>query len=161
MRRTRWILLLVTVTAALVVGPSTGSAWASDNGGVTDAGVRSAESGAATESVRAAEPDPPGCPKGYFCAYSGTNQTGTRLLRTWGNWSGRISGVQSVFNNGLPCGGCDHVQLNWEYLGNGWTRCIHYNPGPGQYKINFVGVTITRVVWRGECGPGEDTPRPL
>jgi hypothetical protein len=96
-----------------------------------------------------AEPNPPGCPKGYFCAYSGPNQTGTLKLRTWGNWSGSISGIASVFNNGNPCVGCDHVQAHF----GSWSMCLHYNPGPGQYKSNFLAPypTITKVVWRGEC----------
>lgn len=101
----------------------------------------------------AAEESPPGCPKGYFCAYSGVNQTGTLKLLTWGNWSGALSGVRSVFNNGNPCDGCDHVELLY-YDGSGnYLRCLHYNPGPGTYKMswNYHSVTIKGVTWRGEC----------
>jgi hypothetical protein len=108
-------------------------------------------------SPASAEPNPPNCPREYFCAYSGTNQSGSLLLRTAGNWSGSIGGVRSVFNNGVPWPGADHVQLTYRLSsgpvqGSIRTRCIHYNPGPGQYKVNFDATQlILRVVWRGEC----------
>lgn len=101
--------------------------------------------------VESNEASPPGCNRGAFCAYRGMDQTGTLLLETQGNWSGSISGVRSVFNNGVPWPGADHIQLDWNFNGSRWTECIHYNPGPGEYKINFVGVQIVRARWRGEC----------
>ncbi|MGW6914275.1 peptidase inhibitor family I36 protein [Kitasatospora sp. NPDC054939] len=105
----------------------------------------------ASATAASAEPNPPGCPKGNFCAYSGENQTGSLLISTPGNWSGTVGGVRSVFNNGNPDPGADHIQLTWQYSGNTFGECIHYNPGPGNYKINFVGVTVKSATWRGEC----------
>ncbi|MFG3498795.1 peptidase inhibitor family I36 protein [Streptomyces sp. NPDC047928] len=103
----------------------------------------------ATATPASAEANPPGCPKGYFCAYSGWNQTGTLKLKTAGNWSGSVSGIGSIFNNGHVYPGYDHVQVSF----GSWSECYHYNPGPGDYKANFLAPypTITKVVWRGEC----------
>lgn len=106
--------------------------------------------------ARPAEASPRGCSRGDFCAYSAEGEQGSLLLAVAGNWSGSISGVGSVFNNGVPFPGADHIQLDWNFGGVGWTQCVHYNPGPGQYKIDFVGVQIVRARWRGECGAGED-----
>jgi peptidase inhibitor family I36 len=98
-----------------------------------------------------AEANPPGCGKGYFCAYSGPNQTGRLVLKVAGNWSGNL-GVGSIFNNGVAFPGADHVDVTSYLGGQPSTDCFHYNPGPGKYKANGeAGITITRVVWRGEC----------
>jgi hypothetical protein len=98
-----------------------------------------------------AEPNPAGCGKGYFCAYSGANQSGRLLLRVAGNWSGNLA-VGSIFNNGVAYPGADHVDVTSYLGGQPSTDCFHYNPGPGKYKANAeAGLTITRVVWRGEC----------
>ncbi|WUN93060.1 peptidase inhibitor family I36 protein [Streptomyces sp. NBC_00299] len=98
-----------------------------------------------------AEANPPGCGKGYFCAYSGANQTGRLLLKVAGNWSGNLA-VGSIFNNGVVYPGADHVDVTSFLGGQPSTDCFHYNPGPGRYKANAEpGLTITRVVWRGEC----------
>lgn len=105
----------------------------------------------AVSTPASAEVDHPTCPKGAFCAYSGEDQGGTRLLAASGNWTGRISGVQSTFNNGYRYPGADHVQLSWEYRGNAFSGCFHYAPGPGQYAANWDNITITSVRWRGEC----------
>ncbi|MGW0777458.1 peptidase inhibitor family I36 protein [Streptomyces sp. NPDC002835] len=56
-----------------------------------------------------AEPNPPGCPKGYFCAYSEPNQGGTLLMKTAGDWSGEIHHVGSVFHNGYVFPSADHI----------------------------------------------------
>ncbi|MFF5445776.1 peptidase inhibitor family I36 protein [Streptomyces sp. NPDC012888] len=105
----------------------------------------------ATAPTASAEPNPPGCPKGNFCAYSGENQTGTLLLSTPGNWSGTIYNVQSTFNNGNPYPGADHIQQTYRYGGGTHGVCLHYNPGPGVYKINWDNITLTGARWRGEC----------
>ncbi|MFD5032591.1 peptidase inhibitor family I36 protein [Streptomyces sp. NPDC058220] len=105
----------------------------------------------ATAPAASAEPSPPGCPKQYFCAYSGPGLTGRLLLKAAGRWSGSVAGVRSVINNGVRHPGADHVQLSWRYNGSSWNRCLHYNPGPGAYRIDFDSVRITRVAWRGEC----------
>lgn len=105
----------------------------------------------ATAPTAAAEANPPGCGKGYFCAYSGPNQTGRLVLKVAGNWSGNL-GVGSIFNNGVRYPGADHVDVTSYLGGQPSTDCFHYNPGPGRYKANAEsGLTITRVVWRGEC----------
>jgi len=113
---------------------------------------------ALTPAAANAEANPPGCGKGYFCAYSGINETGTLLIHTFGNWTGMVSGVKSVFNNGNPCGGCDHVDmLFYAAPPTNETWCIHYNPGPGTYKLNFDftgGIIVKGITWRGECSPG-------
>ncbi|GAA4798838.1 hypothetical protein [Streptomyces ziwulingensis] len=101
--------------------------------------------------VAAAEPDPSGCPKENFCVYAGEGQTGAVVLRVTDDWTGGVSG-RSVFNNGIPFPEADHIQLTWTYNGGTWEDCLHYNPGPETYKLDFApGVTFTKVVWRGEC----------
>ncbi|MCS0637539.1 peptidase inhibitor family I36 protein [Streptomyces sp. LP05-1] len=101
-----------------------------------------------------AEPNPPGCDKEYFCIYAGEGQTGQLLVKSKGNWSGSVSG-RSVFNNGIPYPNADHIQLTYTYQGHTYEQCVHYNPGPGDYKMNFAeGVTFTRATWRGECPSG-------
>lgn len=107
----------------------------------------------ATAAPASAEPNPPGCPKGYFCVYAGINQQNL-LLRTAGNWSGVQEGAISFFNNGYRFPGADHVSVTYGAL---WytgvkTKCLHYNPGPGQYKMNLPQATyVLKIVWRGEC----------
>ncbi|WP_171140896.1 peptidase inhibitor family I36 protein [Streptomyces sp. S3(2020)] len=98
-----------------------------------------------------AEPNPPNCPKGYFCAYSEPDQRGAQLLRTAGNWSGEIHNVGSVFNNGYVAPGVDHIELLYAYTTSVHVICLHYNPGPGQYKANITYATIGKATWRGEC----------
>ncbi|HET6860025.1 MAG TPA: peptidase inhibitor family I36 protein [Streptomyces sp.] len=100
-----------------------------------------------------AEPNPPNCPKGYFCMYSGPNQTGELRLRTAGNWSGSLNRVGSVFNNGVVYPGADHIQFAFTDNGTPVSFCIHYNPGPGSYKWNAPdgAVTAKSATWRGEC----------
>ncbi|MFC7912323.1 peptidase inhibitor family I36 protein [Streptomyces nigra] len=99
----------------------------------------------------AAEADPPGCGKEYFCAYSGENQTGRLVLKTKGNWSGSVA-FRSAFNNGVRFPGADHVDVTYTVDGGTETACLHYNPGPGAYKANAVaGTRVVKVVWRGEC----------
>ncbi|MGC9540380.1 peptidase inhibitor family I36 protein [Streptomyces sp. UG1] len=99
-----------------------------------------------------AEPNPPGCEKEYFCAYSGVNQTGRLVVKTKGNWSGNVA-FRSAFNNGGRFPGADHVDVTYASPGGGGeTACLHYNPGPGAYKANAApGTRIVKVVWRGEC----------
>ena len=105
----------------------------------------------ATAPSASAEPNPPGCPKGYFCAYSGENQTGRLVLKTAGNWSGNVT-FRSAFNNGVVFPGADHVNMTYAMPGGSETVCLHYNPGPGTYKGNAApGVSVTKVVWRGVC----------
>jgi hypothetical protein len=102
---------------------------------------------------------PSGCRAGDFCGYSGFNGTGTRVFRIPGESTQSFPGVFSVFNNGNRQPGFDHVQVDWIWFdGTHDTRCIHYNPGPGVFAVNFeiAPVTITRIHWRGECKPGED-----
>ncbi|WP_327343138.1 peptidase inhibitor family I36 protein [Streptomyces europaeiscabiei] len=98
-----------------------------------------------------AEPNPPGCDRGAFCIYSGSDQTGSLLVESQGNWSGSVSG-RSVFNNGTSFPGGDHIQLTWTYNGGTYSDCLHFNPGPGDYKWNFTsGVVFKQATWRGEC----------
>ncbi|WNF27778.1 peptidase inhibitor family I36 protein [Streptomyces sp. C11-1] len=89
------------------------------------------------------------CPKGAFCMYTGSNQTGT-MYPKYGNWSGTINGIKSVYNNGSPQPGYDHVTFTWQYKGRTFSKCFHY-PFDVPYKTNYVGVTAKKVVWRGEC----------
>jgi hypothetical protein len=106
----------------------------------------------ASATTASAEPNPPGCPKGYFCAYSGPDQTGSLVLKTAGNWSGQVR-FQSIFNNGYAFPGADHVDMTYWYEGDGnATSCIHYNPGPGLYKWTAPYTEVLYSVrWRGEC----------
>ncbi|MED7951092.1 peptidase inhibitor family I36 protein [Streptomyces sp. BE303] len=100
-----------------------------------------------------AESSPSGCPRGYFCAYSGYYQSGAVLLKTSGNWSGTVYGVHSLFNNGYTDPGADHVDYRFLWGGGGpYTECLHFNPGPGDYKVNWGSeITLTGVTWRDEC----------
>lgn len=105
----------------------------------------------ATAPGASAEANPPGCPKEYFCAYSGQNQTGQLVVKTKGNWSGNVV-FGSAFNNGVRFPGADHVDMTYAVDGGTETVCLHYNPGPGAYKGNAApGTRIVKVVWRGEC----------
>ncbi|MFE1361723.1 MULTISPECIES: peptidase inhibitor family I36 protein [Streptomyces] len=114
----------------------------------------------ATAPAASAEPNPPNCPKGYVCAYSGPNQTGTQVIGAQGNWSGNVA-ARSVFNNGHVYPGADHIQLNTVWSsGSRWTICLHYNPGPGTYKVNLIpGERVTSMTWRGECSVEGWQPR--
>jgi hypothetical protein len=96
------------------------------------------------------------CPREFFCAYTGPNQTGTQVLAVKGNWSGTRSNVGSVINHGRPEPGVDHVELTWHQGGECWKRCVHYQPGPGVFEFNLPAVQITSATWRGECARGED-----
>ncbi|MEV0528713.1 peptidase inhibitor family I36 protein [Streptomyces sp. NPDC050439] len=89
------------------------------------------------------------CPPGAFCMYTGPNQTGT-MYPKYSNWSGTLNGIRSVYNNGNPQPGYDHVTFTWQYNGNTFSKCFHYPPD-SPYKTNYVGVTGKRVTWRGEC----------
>lgn len=99
-------------------------------------------------------PPPPGCADGAFCAYAGVDFTGARLLATQGPWQGSIGNVKSVFNNGRRDQNRDHIRLVFFWNGTGLLdeACIHYNPGPGAFWINYPGgVRIMEAHWRGEC----------
>ncbi|GAA3883073.1 hypothetical protein GCM10023084_39960 [Streptomyces lacrimifluminis] len=101
-----------------------------------------------------AVPDPPGCDKGNFCVYSGEWETGRLVLKSEGNWSGGVTG-RSIFNNGTPFPGFDHIQVDWRWadgIGGGSSVCLHYNPDPGAISMTFnKDVVFTKVTWRGEC----------
>ncbi|TDB92115.1 peptidase inhibitor family I36 protein [Actinomadura sp. 7K534] len=104
-----------------------------------------------TAPAAAAEPNPPGCEKGYFCLYSSYDQTGGLVLKRAGNWTGSVR-AGSIFNNGVPYPNADHIQVYWSFGDYSNTTCLHYNPGPGAYKRDFLpGTVVTKVVWRGEC----------
>ena len=98
---------------------------------------------------------PPGCDNGAFCAYEGSSFTGRLLLERQGEWTGSVSNVQSVWNNGVRDPQQDHIQLDyyWQDDGTFGSICLHYNPGPGTFAIDWFpqGVRIVRVHWRGEC----------
>lgn len=106
-----------------------------------------------TAPAASAAPNPPGCGKGYFCVYSEMSQEGRLVLKSAANWSGRVTG-QSIFNNGTPLPGFDHIQVEWGWEGGGGrsSNCLHFNPGPGAYALSFgANAVITKVTWRGEC----------
>lgn len=105
-----------------------------------------------TTHSASAESNPADCPKGYVCAWSTTAYGGPALIKTTGNWQGGAQ-VGAVFNNGMPYPGADHIEATWVWEGKTWSRCLHYNPGPGEYKLTFpLGVLLTSLKWRGECG---------
>ncbi|MDL4773167.1 MULTISPECIES: peptidase inhibitor family I36 protein [Thermomonosporaceae] len=98
-----------------------------------------------------ADSNPSGCPQGYFCAYSKSDQKGSLLLKVDGKWSGSIKQVGSVFNNGVQYPGADHAYVTYAPgSGSNMTRCLHFNPGPG-HKANISGSTLKSVTWGGEC----------
>jgi Peptidase inhibitor family I36 len=99
-----------------------------------------------------AEPSPDGCPPGNFCAWSGWGRTGAIVVRTKGDWNGRV-GFRSFFNNGVRFPGADHVDITALYAnGTRHTQCVHYNPGPGLYAGDVADATVLESVrWRGEC----------
>lgn len=81
------------------------------------------------------ERSPRGCNRGAFCACSAPGLVGPLVLETQGNWSGTTQLPGSVFNNGVPWPGADHVQLDFDHGGGPrHTLCIR---------------------WRGECGPAK------
>lgn len=150
MRRLRRLLLVVSLTAAAVIGVGADTASAHGDGSGREVGPASRE----VSVVAAREPSPPGCDVGAFCAYERWPQNGYGALQleTQGNWVGGAGWVTHVFNNGVRWPGADHVQVGWVW-GDGTVQetCVHYNPGPG-HKISFgAPVIITRVFWRGEC----------
>ncbi|RSM59252.1 hypothetical protein DMH03_25720 [Amycolatopsis sp. WAC 01376] len=104
-----------------------------------------------TAPAASAEPNPPGCEKGYFCVYD-YYPGGPLLLKTAGNWSGSVGGAQYLFNNGYYSPGSDHVDVTWILSSTGATHtmCLHNNPGPGYYSSTMHG-TVINVRWRGEC----------
>lgn len=98
-----------------------------------------------------AEPSPPDCPTGNVCAWSSSGYHGPTILKTEGNWSGSLR-VGFIMNNGFPSPGSDHIQATWVFEGRTWDRCLHFNPGPGEYKLSFpTGVELKSLTWRGEC----------
>ncbi|MFF3334055.1 hypothetical protein ACFYWX_31640 [Streptomyces sp. NPDC002888] len=105
-----------------------------------------------TAPAASAAPNPPGCGKGYFCMFSDLSQGGRLVLKSAGNWSGRATGM-SIFNNGSPLPGLDHIQVEWGWEDGGhFSDCLHYNPGPGEYSRSFgANAVFTKVTWRGEC----------
>ncbi|MEV6176779.1 hypothetical protein [Streptomyces sp. NPDC052015] len=105
-----------------------------------------------TAPAASAEPNPPGCDKGNFCIYSEMMEEGRLVLKSAGNWSGRVTG-RSIFNNGTPFPGFDHIQVEWGWEDGGhFSECFHFNPGPGEYSRSFgANAVFTKVTWRGEC----------
>ncbi|MGW0574087.1 hypothetical protein [Streptomyces tauricus] len=53
----------------------------------------------------------------------------------------------------LSSPGSDHIQATWVAGGRTFDRRLHFNPGPGEYKITFgpQGVELKSLTWRGEC----------
>lgn len=103
-----------------------------------------------------AEPNPRDCPQGNVCVfYSSTTTDGPAAIKSAGNWNGSHTigrGGGTIFNNGAPQPGSDHIQATWTYNGRTWGKCLHNNPGPGDYKyVLSSDVTLTSLVWRGEC----------
>jgi hypothetical protein len=102
-------------------------------------------------AAAAREPNPPGCDPGAFCAYSGQNVNGRLLLERQGNWSGSLSGVGSVYNNGVAFPGADHVYVRY-FIGNLLgTLCLHYNPGPGHRFFFSPSARLVSATWGPEC----------
>ncbi|NUP44246.1 MAG: hypothetical protein HOY76_46300 [Streptomyces sp.] len=103
-------------------------------------------------SATTAAYDPPACPKEYFCIWASNGFGGNDVVvKTKTNWEGRAVGGWA-FNNGTPSPGYDHVQLYWYFEGQSFQRCLHYNPGPGEYQLSFPSkATFYKIVWRGEC----------
>ncbi|GAA1138823.1 hypothetical protein [Streptomyces javensis] len=103
-----------------------------------------------------AEPSPPGCPSGNVCVFdSNVGTVGPAVIKTTGNRRGshQTSIVGStIFNNGTRQPGHDHIRATWVLNGRLYDRCLHVNPGPGDYKLIIGGhATITSLTWRGEC----------
>lgn len=99
-----------------------------------------------------AEASPPDCPTGNVCAWQTTAYYGRTILKTEGNWTGSLR-VGFIMNNGFRSPGSDHIQATWVFDGNTYDRCLHFNPGPGDYKLPFgpQGVELKSLTWRGEC----------
>ncbi|MBL1120810.1 hypothetical protein JK364_52425 [Streptomyces sp. 110] len=110
----------------------------------------------ASAPTASAEPSPPNCPSGNVCVFdSNTTTDGPAVIKTAGDWRGshQTSIVGStIFNNGTRQPGHDHIQATWVSNGRLYDRCLHFNPGPGDYKL-IIGdhATITSLTWRGEC----------
>lgn len=99
-----------------------------------------------------AEPNPPGCPKGYVCVLNGSGTTVKKFAGDWGGWHTFGADGGSVFNNGYPYPGADHIQVNWMTKDERFfTKCLHYNPGGGHSLPLPPYSTVQSLKWRGEC----------
>ncbi|WP_406862642.1 hypothetical protein ABZO31_20330 [Streptomyces sp. HUAS MG47] len=101
-----------------------------------------------------------------FCAFSGTDRTGSVRLDRVGNWSGSVTGIRSLANRGTAEWNADHIRYSgWANYGDHYrqvTGCLHFDePGSGWTAgswVNFPAPTaLNRVEWGGECGSGEPT----
>ncbi|MEV6133587.1 hypothetical protein AB0M05_43450 [Streptomyces violaceusniger] len=110
----------------------------------------------ASAPTASAEPTPPDCPSGNVCVFdSNVGTDGPAVIKTTGNWRGsHPTGIvgSTIFNNGTRQPGHDHIQATWVFNGQTFGRCLHFNPGPGDYKL-IIGskATLTSLAWRGEC----------
>lgn len=134
MRSTRLVLAAVGA-AALIAGAGTTAASASPSGA-------SAPRAATAEIVpNATKAD---CPYGYFCSYTGTDQSG-KMYKTFGNWTGNLAGIKSYYNNANPDAGATKAKINW--AGASGPVCV----SAGQAGTFTVAHTLTEVIWWNNC----------
>lgn len=87
------------------------------------------------------------CPSGAVCFYTGWDGTGNICYSYGDVWSSGCVWRSSYFNNGTPCGNCDHVYVR-DF--NNSVFCLHYGWAEGHGTFP----TPTRIVaywWGGEC----------
>ncbi|WP_214325771.1 hypothetical protein [Nonomuraea sediminis] len=94
-----------------------------------------------------AGPDLPYCKSGFWCAYNWGYGTGPV---SEGDWQGDVE-FTGIINNGNYDPGQDHIQVVYVYNGSWHSRCLHYNPGPGEWRFEPGIARLRSVTWRGEC----------
>lgn len=94
-----------------------------------------------------AGPDLPYCKSGFWCAYNWGYGYGPM---SDGDWRGDVE-FTGIINNGNYDPGQDHIQVVYVHNGSWHSRCLHYNPGPGEWQFEPGVARLRSVTWRGEC----------
>jgi hypothetical protein len=120
---------------------------------VTAAGTASA-SAAASEGP--ALTGKKACPRSYVCVWDNTSFSGKPRWKSQGNIGSHNSdnGI-SIFNNGKPQTGADHIRYDYSYAHSTsphYRGCLHY-PGdsPTTTKSLDGAVRLSYAKWGGEC----------
>src|ERR1700730_10932950 len=101
-------------------------------------------------------PAPAGCPEGAVCFYhqgNGGDLCGI-FYRDASDLGGCTKKAYSVYNNGLPCGGCQDVGL---YFGSGYYNAWYCLP-KGNYLLYMDKDRFNRLGTRGDPSRGLNDP---
>ncbi|MFI6813292.1 hypothetical protein ACIBG7_12810 [Nonomuraea sp. NPDC050328] len=94
-----------------------------------------------------------GCPVGYVCLYKTSTPVSPPAMKVGGNWSGSISGIKSVFNNGTlnswPNALIEYKWWNGSIWDDGY-KCVKAAtptvPSRGQFA-SAVPMTVKWISW--------------